>query len=315
LELEFVQWLQQNFSASAEIELGIGDDAALLNIARDHPDSSLVITHDTLLDNVHFQLGKDDPRRIGRKSLAVNLSDLAAMAARPIAVVIGLALPKQTDPLHLAKELYLGMQPMLVDYCIVLAGGDTNVWNGPLAISVTAFGLASTKQNWRRASALCGDVVLVSGTLGGSILDKHFDFEPRVRESLYLREHFEIHAAMDISDGLLLDLHRMTAASNHGAIIDLDRIPIAQSARDLLARDVAEGIADPRSPLDRALSDGEDFELLLTVSEATWELIQRDAGCPIALTRIGTIIEKSGLYAATDDQLEHPIAPRGYVHN
>ena len=177
------------------------------------------------------------------------------MGARPVGAVIAVALPRSGGR-KLGVELLEGILPLAERYQIAIAGGDTNSWDGPLVISTTANAETTAHGPMLRSGARPGDRFLVTGFFGGSILGKHFDFEPRVDEALMLAERYGLHAAMDVSDGLSLDLSRMATESGCGAIVDLDKVPIADAAHEL-SRDEPDG----RTPLDHALSDGEDFEL------------------------------------------------------
>src|SRR5690606_13447043 len=149
-----------------------------------------------------------------------------------------------------AVELYRGMIPLAEQYGVAIAGGDTNSWDGPLAITVTAFGRVTERGPLTRSGARPGDLLLVTGALGGSILGRHLRVEPRVREALLLNERYELTAGMDISDGLALDASRLAAASRCGVALRLDSIPISGDAVELAER-------DGKTPLAHALGDGE----------------------------------------------------------
>src|SRR6476469_4729331 len=143
--------------------VGAGDDAAILRLATD---ANLVATTDMLRDGIDFEMGRHEAERIGRKALAVNLSDLAAMAAAPVAALVSLALPQQGGE-ALAKRLYEGMLPLATEFDCPIAGGDTNSWDGPLVISVTALGQAPQQRRWLRSGARPGDAIVVTGQFGG----------------------------------------------------------------------------------------------------------------------------------------------------
>lgn len=303
MELEFVEWLKGRLPAHRRLLLGVGDDAAIARLSR--PDA--VLTTDMLMDGVDFEMTRCQARLVGRKALAVNLSDLAAMAAAPEAALISLALPA-AGGLALAKELYEGLLPLAEQFDVAIAGGDTNTWNGPLAISITLIGTAAPERAWRRSGARPGDRILVSGELGGSILGRHFDFTPRVREALDWSSRFQVRAAIDISDGLSLDLYRLCKASGVGALLDLDAIPVSSAARRL-----SEKEANGRSPLDHALSDGEDFELILVASPDEAESMLAASSQSTTLTCIGQVIETPGLWVDTP-QGRQSLTPRGYLH-
>ncbi len=267
-----------------------------------------VVTVDMLNDGVDFDLSNVDPRRAGRKALAANLSDLAAMAARPLAGVVALALPRQCG-LELAMALYEGMLPLAETYDLAIAGGDTNSWDGPLAISITLLGAVTARGPLRRDGAKPGDRILVTGSFGGSILGRHLDFEPRLREALELHARYELHAGIDVSDGLSLDLSHVLEESRCGAVVNVDAVPIADDARHL-----AERLADGSTPLEHALSDGEDFELLLAVpaDEARRLLHERPLAAPI--TDIGEFTTEPGLWQTDRSGIRRPLAPRGWQH-
>ncbi len=149
------------------------------------------------------------------------------------------------------------MIPLAAAFDLALAGGDTNAWDGPLTVSVTAFGTTSSKGALLRSGARPGDAILVTGELGGSIVGHHLDFTPRVHEALRLHRDYDLTAGMDITDGLALDLDRLCQASGCGAVLFADAIPTSAAAEQLAAAEGGDG-------LRHALSDGEDFELLLT---------------------------------------------------
>ncbi|MDR0338552.1 MAG: thiamine-phosphate kinase [Planctomycetaceae bacterium] len=220
-------------------------------------DTNTIITVDMLTEGIDFVLGQVDSQWIGRKALAVNLSDIAAMAGIPTAIVVAVALPK-SEGIQLAEQLYNGMEPLIRKYALKLAGGDTNTWNNGLVISITVLGRVTPQGVLQRNGAKPNDKILVTGLLGGSILEHQFLFEPRINEALYLNEHFDIHAAIDISDGFSLDLYRLSVESGLGATVDEKSIPISSAAVRLSQQ-------TGRTPLEHALSDGEDFELLLAV--------------------------------------------------
>ncbi|MBS0210035.1 MAG: thiamine-monophosphate kinase [Planctomycetes bacterium] len=303
MEAEFLAWLAERVPPHRRVPLGIGDDAALLAT----PDATTVVTVDMLTEGVDFRLAEVDPRRVGRKALAVNLSDLAAMAARPTAVVIAAALPRH-GALELAKALYEGMLPLCDEFDVALAGGDTNTWDGGLVISVTAFGSLTPRGPLRRDGAKPGDVILVTGALGGSILGHHFDFQPRIAEALALHERYTLHAGMDISDGLALDLSRLAKASGCGACLDLQAIPSAPAAHQLAAEQPG------KTALDHALGDGEDFELLLAVPADEAARIVREQSLTVPITAIGRFVEQPGLWQSTPDGKPVPLATTGWQH-
>ncbi|AMV35144.1 Thiamine-monophosphate kinase [Pirellula sp. SH-Sr6A] len=300
MEHSFIAWAKQRSSKLPQVKLGIGDDCALLAGSAD----DCVVTTDSLCDGTHFILSECGGRRAGRKLLGVSLSDLASMGATPVAAFLSLCLPRASAG-DIAAEVFEGVLEMAREYAVAIAGGDTNVWDGPLALHLTAIGSVAPDRAWKRSGAKTGDAIVVTGTLGGSILGKHLDFEPRLRLANQLAQLDIVSAATDISDGLGIDLLNMTVASRCGAEVDLSRIPISDAARRL-----AESTG--RSPLDHALGDGEDFELLLAIPKEKVDRLPAVIG-GVPLTRIGEIVGRTGLWSKEKGGVKQ-LPPRGYVH-
>jgi thiamine-monophosphate kinase len=267
-----------------------------------------VMTVDLLTDGVDFRLGEVDPRRIGRKALAVNLSDLAAMASRPLAGVIALALPR-SGGMELALRLYEGLLPLAQHYDLALAGGDTNSWTGPLVVSITLIGRVTPRGPLLRRGARPGDRILVTGQFGGSILGHHFDFEPRVEEALLLNERYGLHAGIDVSDGLAIDLAHLAEESGCGALLRSEAIPISPDAHRLAAQRT-----DGSTALTHALGDGEDFELILAVAPDEARRILAEQPLAVPVTEIGQFVEEPGLWQIDAAGERRPLAPHGYEH-
>jgi thiamine-monophosphate kinase len=305
MEQQFIAWLRERLPAHPLLRLGPGDDAAVLRMAGV---DECALTVDLLTEGVDFLLAEVDPRRVGRKALAVNLSDLAAMAARPLAAVLAVALPRQGGR-RLALQLYEGLLPLAEKYDLAIAGGDTNSWDGPLVITATLLGQITARGPLLRRGAAAGDRIIVTGAFGGSILGRQFDFEPRIHEALLLNDRYELHAGMDVSDGLAIDLSRLVRESAVGAIVQTDRVPIHEDARRLARQD-----NDGRTPGEHALGDGEDFELLLAVppGEARRMLDQQPLEVP--LTDIGQFIAQPGLWQREADGPLQPLTPSGWEH-
>lgn len=307
MELDFIDWLTERLPPSPQLRIGVGDDAALVALQR----PELVATADLLIDGVHFVTAEHSPGRIGRKALAVNLSDLAAMAARPAGALVSLALPREgacgLTPRELAARLIEGMLPLAEEFCCPIVGGDTNLTDGTLVVAVTAFGEPTAKGVVRRSGAQPGDFLMVTGTeLGGSLVGKHLDFTPRVDEAIDLLERFDLHAMMDLSDGLATDLPRMCTASGCGATVFADHLPVSSAAKELASK-------DHRSEIEHALSDGEDFELLIAASEATARLmLASPTKCGVC--RIGEFTAEPGVRLKAGDLPPEPLSHSGYEH-
>ncbi|MBC7078560.1 MAG: thiamine-phosphate kinase, partial [Synergistales bacterium] len=286
MEFELINFFRQRIPKYPCVRVGIGDDAAVIDLDI----QQCVITTDVLMEGVDFISSQTSPEQIGRKALAVNLSDLAAMAASPKACVVGLVLP-QKGGMELAKRLYEGLLPLARDFQIAVAGGDTNSWEGPLVISVTALGLPPPGGALSRSGARPGDRIIVTGDFGGSILGKHLTFTPRVWEAIFLYRSYEVHAGIDVSDGLALDLWRLTQESQCGAVIHADSVPISEAAYRIVKQEKSK-----QKPLDRALYDGEDFELILAVPPAEAQRMLKDQPLSVKLTDIGEFVPEKGLW-------------------
>lgn len=258
-ELAYVDWLRRRTAADPRAPVGIGDDAAVVI----WPSGQLVVTTDMALEGSCFRLEGTEPKLIGRKAMAVNLSDLAAMAAKPVAAVVSMAFPRSASA-ELSQGLFLGLEAMAAEFGVALVGGDTNSWNGPLAINVTLFGEVTGSGPVLRRGAQPGDWLFVTGPLGGSILGHHLKFTPRVKEALALHQAAKLKAMIDLSDGLALDLRRLGAESRCGARLFVERLPISAAA---------QAMNDGKTPLEHALGDGEDFELLFAVAAETGKTI------------------------------------------
>jgi thiamine-monophosphate kinase len=235
--------------------------------------------------------------------MAVNLSDIAAMAGRPVAAVVSVGLPRDGGR-ALAEELYRGLREVADAFGTALVGGDTNSWDGPLTISVTLLGEATERGPVRRSGARPGDWLLVTGPLGGSIWGKHLDFTPRVREALALHAAADLHAMIDLSDGLSADLWHICTESQCGAVLRAEGIPVSPDATRM---------GDRLSPLQHALADGEDFELAFAVSpEDGRRLVQTQPVPGITLVHIGECVE-AGFWLEEHGQ-RSALEPRGYLH-
>lgn len=306
MEREFIAWLRQRIPPHPLLRLGPGDDAAVLRMAGTE---ECVITVDLLTDHVDFELAHVDPVRVGRKALAVNLSDLAAMASSPLAAVIALALPRKGGK-DLAVKLYEGLLPLAEKYQLAIAGGDTNSWDGPLVLSVTLLGRVTGRGALRRSGARPGDRILVTGQFGGSILGRQFDFEPRINEATLLNERYELHAGIDVSDGLSLDLAHVATESGCGALVQLDAVPLSAAAGELAAK-----LNDGSTPLGHALGDGEDFELILAVPPDEAQRMLTDQPLGVPLTQIGEFVIEPGLWQRQGQGPSRPLTPSGWEHD
>ena len=243
-------------------------------------------------------------REIGYKSMAINLSDIAAMGAKPESALVTLALPKK-NATQVAGEVYEGIIEAAIEHDLAIAGGDITTYEGPLAISVTLTGSVAADGAWLRSGAQEGDAIVVTGFVGGSLLGRHLHPSSRVELALRLRDLVDVHAAIDISDGLSLDLDRLCASSHVGAELSIETLPIHDDAI-ILSQDSG------RTPLEHAWSDGEDFELILTMRQADAnKILSMDLG--VELTQIGNIVGRTGLWKRNRGKFIR-LSPQGYMH-
>jgi thiamine-monophosphate kinase len=306
-EFELIRWFRAHSSASSGATvLGIGDDCALLQIS---PGVELVVTTDMLMEGRHFILDEAGPEAVGHKAMGVNLSDIAAMAARPLAAVVAVGLPRRDGRVaDIAKGLHQGMATLAARFGVALIGGDTNAWDGPLVINVTLLGETTARGAVRRSGARAGDAILVTGPLGGSLLRRHLRPEPRIEEALALHEAVDIHALIDLSDGLSSDLgHILEESGGVGAILEASALPIHDDARLHAAK-------TGRAPLDHVLNDGEDFELCLTLAAEDADRLLAAPPPPARLFRVGTIIAQPGLWLRDENGNLAPLQSGGFDH-
>ncbi|MFI3323866.1 MAG: thiamine-phosphate kinase [Rikenellaceae bacterium] len=246
---------------------GIGDDCAILPLG----DEALVFTSDLLVEDVHFLRSSTSAYDLGYKSLAVNLSDVASMGVRPVATLLSISVPKDLMG-DFIEEFMEGYHALSSKYGVALIGGDTTASKGTLTINVTAIGRGNIACLKRRSAAQVGDVILVNDTLGESaaglkdifegecdspLASVHKRPEPQVNEGEWLGSRPEVHAMMDISDGVASDLRHILKASAVGAQIELSTIPTSVD-------------------LHSALCGGEDYKLLLTASSDKVEQLQSE---------------------------------------
>lgn len=302
--------------------LGLKDDCALLATT---PGTELVLKTDPIVAGVHF-LPNSDPADIGWRALAVNVSDLAAKGAKPIAYLMALALPGPPQRSWLARFV-LGLGEAQAAFGCHLIGGDTDRGVGPLSIGITVIGEVPSGQMVRRATARPGDALFVSGTLGDAALGLKRLSDPafasahgldtaeadhlvsrflRPSPRLELRDALRAHASasMDISDGLVKDLGRMCAASGVSARIQTKELPLSHAVRKCGPQGV-----------EAALSAGDDYELLIAVPEGKAEAFATQAAAlPFPVTRIGEIGSGAGVSVIGADGRTIDLARTGWDH-
>jgi thiamine-monophosphate kinase len=291
-EFDFIEWVRSQQKTSDLVQLAAGDDLAILKW---NPDDLLLVGTDQVLDGVHFDSDRHSARDIGRKAMNRNLSDCAAMACLPAASVVSIALPKSRD-IDYARELYLGIKQAGDVFDCPIVGGETGSWDGRLAITVAILGRSDGIAPVTRGGARPGERIYVTGALGGSLIGRHMTFEPRVLAARLLASQHRIGAMIDLSDGLSRDLAHVCHRSGVGAEIDASAIPVHDDAIEMRR--------DGRVPLEHALNDGEDYELLFTSAD------------PIRAVRcheIGVITAEPGVWLQRDGKRE-PLEARGWEH-
>ncbi|MCU0915212.1 MAG: thiamine-phosphate kinase [Planctomycetes bacterium] len=300
-EDEITGWFRQQRPLPPDaVPIGIGDDMAQLALGQG---ASVLITTDMLLDGTHFDLATATLAQVGYKSMAASLSDCAAMATIPLAAVVAVALPHGWSGRQL-QELHAGVVRAADKYACPLVGGDITSWQGPgrFAVCVSMLSRPGDQPPVRRNGARVGDIIGVTGSLGGSGRRKHLEFEPRVREALRMVRSADLHAMMDISDGLSTDLNRICHQSGVGALVEAAAVPIAEDARHR------------PDPLEAALNEGEDFELLFTLSPGQWDRLQPCWDDPVPLTRVGVITATGRMEIRMADGQVRELLPGGYDH-
>lgn len=283
--------------ASKDVVKGIGDDCAVIKITKE---KYLLITIDMLLEDIDFRLKDASPYQIGWKSLACGLSDIAAMGGEAKYAVISLGLPPGLT-VEFADELYRGIKALAKKFDVGIVGGDTNS-SKKLIIDAAVLGFVEPDKLALRGTARPGDIICVTGSLGGSYNSKrHLGFIPRLKEARYLVDNFKITSMIDVSDGLSTDLNHIAKESGTGARVYEALIPVSEDAVDMNA----------------ALNEGEDFELLFTMPEGeARRLCRKGPECDgVKISRIGEISAKrAGVKIITRDGKARDLKPKGFSH-
>lgn len=290
-EFRLLERIRKLIKVDSSVIKGSGDDCAVLEFNKD---KYLLATCDMLVEGIDFT-HKDDLYLVGRKALAVSISDIAACGGLPRYALVSLGLPKNSS-VESVDEIYRGIVDLAKKYKINIVGGDLSRATR-LILDISILGLVEKKYLVLRNGARIADIIFVSGELGGSILGKHLRFTPRIKESRFLVRNFKINAMIDISDSLVQDLHHILKESNAGAIIYESLIPVSKQAHNL----------------QDALFCGEDFELLFTTthSEAKKLLKKRNN----IFKPIGEIVDKKyGLRLVDKNIQEKALGTKGFRH-
>lgn len=306
-ERELISYIHKLAEASPLpwLEVGIGDDCAVLRLERD---DRLVATTDMLIEGTHYE-PDTPPEMAGRKAIARALSDLAAMAARPLCTLAAASFRPHTDE-EFCRLLCRGLWNNAAQLGAPLIGGDISSGAGAHTLAVTALGSPGPAGSITRSGARAGDAICVTGALGGSIGGRHLTFSPRLEEALDLAERFDLHAMIDISDGLSTDLGHLTESSGIGAVVEAGALPVHEDLREELR---ATG-ASRREYVRRALNDGEDYELLFCLPEPQAGEAERIGAAGTPVTIIGRIQPGSELKLRRSDGTTETLEEGGWEH-
>ena len=331
-EFDFIDALRQRTGAAGHsLVAGIGDDAAVL---RSTPGKETVLTADLLVEDIDFRRTTTPPYLLGHKALAVSLSDIAAMGARPLWSMVSIGVPEDVWETDFVERLYDGLLDLASRYGVQLIGGDTSRTNERIVIDSIVSGECAAKMAVMRSGAQVGDQVFVTGSLGAAaaglrliergahlaeqnladedsqkldhILLRQLRPEPRVGWGIVIGEERLATSMIDLSDGLSSDLNRLCAASNVGALIDSALLPVDDRVTELCGRRALD-------PLQLALHGGEDFELLFTVNpDNVARLPRRVDG--VEIKRIGEITGSRDGVRISEGARVWELKPGGWVH-
>lgn len=324
-ESEIISRLKELARGDDRVLVGIGDDAAVI---KGSGGRDLLVCCDLMVEGVHFRSEWAPPRMLGRKALAVNLSDIAAMGGVPRFAMVSIALPHKCSS-KFVDEIFGGLFDLAAASGVSIVGGDTSSSPDSLFIDVSVIGDCESGRAVTRGGAKAGDVIYVSGSLGASALGlslleggvrlhddshyhnallKHLAPEPRLNLGRAIGEARLATAMIDISDGLSTDLWRLLDESNCGAVIHAEAIPIAESVRGTHRNALAA------NSWKLALKSGEEYELLFTSApEMSPGIAELSNDLEVAITRIGEIAADGGLQIEIDDRLG-PLPRSGYEH-
>ena len=305
-EWDLIQFIRNlaGHAAPDWLKVVIGDDAA---VVAPPAGRELVVTTDMLIEGTHFRPDAP-PEQVGYKAVARCLSDLAAMAARPLCTVAAVAFGPAGDA-ETARRISRALWDAAQRLGAPLVGGDVSSTSGPLNVSVTALGAVRPGGAILRSGARPGDAVCVTGRLGGSLRGRHLTFTPRIAEALELAERCEVHAMIDVSDGLSTDALHIAEESGVGLALRAEAIPVSDDAV------AASCEADPPDcPLRHALNDGEDYELLFCVSEADAGSVAATglAGTPVSI--IGQVTSERKSFLVLPDGSREALRSGGWEH-
>ncbi len=326
-EFELIKLLTHDLPGTPQLVVGVGDDCSVYEISKNR---YLLATCDMLIEGVHFSKRTASPFLIGCKAMACSLSDIAAMGGEPLFALVSIGLPETTTE-EFVQDLYVGIRSMCRDYQVVLAGGDTVRSPDKIVIDVSMIGECPGGTFVLRSGAKAGDAIVVTGSLGDSaagldllegklsdsdterrseLIEAHLAPEPRCEQGKYLAENFEIHAMIDLSDGLAGDLAHICESSKLGARVHADKLPVSKTLADFCWN---SGV----NPLQYALSGGEDYELLFTLAPRELKRLMSEwpEEFDVPLVHIGEMDKAvTGIHLVATDGSGRPLDVRSFEH-
>ena len=295
-EIGLIDRISRKVHLDRSVVKGIGDDTAVIKWTSN---KYMLATCDMLIEDVHFKRGRATPFQVGWKALARNISDIAAMGGVPKYALVSVGLDPNL-PVSFADGIFEGVNALAKKFNVNIVGGDTSR-SKKIVIDISLIGEVEKKNVALRSGARAGDAIFITGFLGGSIKGKHLNFTPRLDEARALVKNFRINSMIDISDGLLIDLGRVLGASSAGALVYEDLIPVSRDAVSF----------------EKAVTDGEDFELLFTMPDKEAERFMKSylLKLKIPVSLIGEITSKKhGYRLIGSDWKEKRVAKKGFLH-
>ena len=293
-ELKFIKYLSGEFRKKSPIIEGIGDDCAVISYGKN---KYTLLTCDMIIEGTHFDK-KATPFQIGWKAMAVNISDIASMGGIPKYALVSVGVPSKKG-IKFLKGISKGIKALSDKFNISVIGGDTNK-SDKTVVNITLIGEVEKRNVIKRSGAKKGDLIFVTGTLGDGEV-KHLNFIPRVEEARALTRNFKISSMIDLSDGLSMDLTRLACASKAGACVYESLIPLSGKEKSI----------------ERAISRGEDFELLFTASLRESKKIMKNIGRlkNMPITLIGEVLsEASGVKIVGSNGRARKLKISGFEH-
>lgn len=324
-EIGLIEKIRAKFSGHVDENiLGIGDDCAVIS---QNEFNSLLVSTDLLVENTHFIRNEISAHDLGYKTIAVNLSDIAAMGAKPRYMFLSIAMPADVA-ISWLDDFFHGMERMLNEYDVLLLGGDTTRSEDKIFINVTVIGEAPPEKIKYRSAAKVGDVICVTGNLGDSaaglecllnkicntehakkLLQNHYCPRPHVAEGLFLADYIDVHAMIDISDGINLDLQRIMEMSHCGVEVNLEELPISEELIEFAKFYKVNSY-------EIAAIGGEDYCLLATIDSKKYAEIAKQFQIKFnrKLTVIGHITEQADKVKYLLDGKHYNLSKKSFTH-